>query len=381
MHLDNFLATDAGNALWVYGHSFTQDPGVACTAGQEFYKTVQSTLSAQFPSVSTYGVGNSRVVDLTHDLSGQAARTPKPGSMWDGSRTGAVIVDCAFNDAFNSTSGAVNTTSALSATQQANITDSWTAALVILASSGRVECESGTKGGTWLSDSALGRYCGGVVTRTSTNLATLTMTVTFPAAGYVWLLTHSVTTAQGGQFTVQVDGVLNVTKSAASQAVATQYDKRATAADETVFPFVTKITGTPGSHTVLITKTNNDALFLLADAILLPAASPPACYVLRDPMTTSNDGTGSWNVSGNPTNFTNCSANLALVNTCLTNAITAALHPNLTVVDPALGDSDRTPDGLHPNDTGMGKMATAVINAMSSGSGGGGSRTMMMGVG
>jgi len=371
---------DPNKLLWVYGHSFTQDPGVSCTPGQEFYKLVEAQ-SSNYDYVTTYGVGSSRAVDVAQDVVNQAARTPMGGSTWDGTRSGAIILDCLFNDAYNTTSAAPSTAGALSSTQQSNLTASLATILAVLSSSGRVECETGTKGGTWLADSSATRYSGGAVARCNSNGGTLTVNVTVPAAGYVWLLHYGVSSSQAGQFTVTEGATTYATVTAADQNVASVYSKRATAADEVVLPFITKITASAGAHSFVITKTNNDGLTIYPDCFLLPASSPLKLVVLRDPMTTSNDGTGSWNASGNPTNFSTTSANLALVNTCLDNAITLVGHPNLTVVDPALNDAARTPDGLHPNDTGMQTMATAVIAALGGESTGGQINRMLMGVG
>ena len=371
LHADRIVAQDDSLTpitptakLWVYGHSFTQDPGVSCTTGQEFYKQVQSRLSSRFTAVTTYGVGSSRAVDVSQDVIGQAVRTPKGGSTWDPTRLGAIILDCLFNDAYNTTSAAPSTAGALSSTQQSNLTASLATILAVLGAGSRVECETGTKGGTWLSDSSSSRYSGGAVTRCASNGGTLTVNVTVPSAGYVWLLHYGVSSSQAGQFTVTEGATTYATVTAATQNVASVYSKRATAADETVMPFVTKITASPGAHTFVITKTNNDSLTIYPDCFLLPADTPLPLIVLRDPMTTSNDGTGSWNASGNTTNFSTVSANLALVNTCLDNAIALVGHPNLTLLDPALTDAQRTPDGLHPNDAGMTRMADVIVAAM-----------------
>lgn len=64
--------------IYVYGHSFTVDPGIACTAGLEFYKTLKTRLVS--PSATTYGITGSGF----WEIAGRLAQSILAGADTDG---------------------------------------------------------------------------------------------------------------------------------------------------------------------------------------------------------------------------------------------------------------------------------------------------------
>ena len=63
-----------GLPLWVYGHSYTTNPGSVNTRGQEWMPELADRL--QSPSWRTFGVGSSRLIDTYTDIARWAPRGP-----------------------------------------------------------------------------------------------------------------------------------------------------------------------------------------------------------------------------------------------------------------------------------------------------------------
>lgn len=339
-----------GAALWVYGHSFTQSPGVACTAGLEQFNRIKSR--RQFAAVTTYRVGNSRVADNVDDVMGQAGQTPKTGSTWDGTRKGAVLLDLMSNDATNALPAAQSSINPLTANIEKNFGDSLTTLLAVLTSSGRVEAESGTKGGTWLANVSGAQYSGGALAVTESQGATLAVPVTVPAAGFVWLILETISTATVADFTVTEGGTTYATVPGSSRPADATWSKRATAASRIVYTTPIKITATPGAHTFVITKTDASATApLYADCFLLPSAAPVPIVLMRDPLYTFTGVTQAVRDQ--------FAANKAILDPIMTAVV--AGFPTVTIADANLQAIDQGPDGLHPNDRGMRKEADAAL--------------------
>jgi hypothetical protein len=153
----------SGPPLWVYGHSYTTNPGDTNTPGQEWMPELADRL--QSPSWRTFGVGSSRLIDTYTDIARWAPRGPVPGSAWDPSRDGVVVVQSEFNDMINPW-GASRNARPLSSRNLGNYEQTLQASLAMLSSERRHDWSRATSGGTWRGSRG-SAYLGGELTYTT----------------------------------------------------------------------------------------------------------------------------------------------------------------------------------------------------------------------
>lgn len=373
--------------LYVYGHSFTTDPGAKNTAGTEWFKHVKNRLNAT--SVTTYGISGTW---LRHFLAyGYGAGpwvstgtgfpiNPPANYKWpaDGSRKGVVLLDFFLNDAQNikDRSGVLGTAygTAFSARDLKTHEGMLRAALAIFESNARVEDLAATKVGTWTatatataggSSVAAGSASDGRWGFTTTPGDTVSFPVTVPAyADHVWVFAlgwDPVSTFVASPIRIDVDGVQTVTLTAADMEV-TGYDETGAIPRMDHVPIMVRVPVTPGARTIKLTHTGAAGQYLWVDSVLIPAQAPPPVIVIEDPK-------GFVHPAGYST-----APMLAALHANM-DALAAAWKGVVSEFPNAFWCSPTTPtaglsseDGIHPNDRGMKHIADdverAVLNAV-----------------
>lgn len=349
-------ASFAGSDLYVYGHSYTVDPGIRCTAGSEFYKTVATRHA--FDSVTTYGVSSSRLIQLYHDVVGQCPQTPKTGSTWTPSRSGVAIVDCESNDAYNYDGS--STCVGLTTKAVGNYGDTLRAVLAFLSAASRAEAEAGTTSGTWTHHSADARWSNSDNLSTIAQNAYIDIPITAESNGVAYVITYIFSgTSKSGAFDVLVDGVV-ATSVAAGTGLFEQEKTARGSATYTIGVQVTKLEGlSAGAHTIRVKKTDADtAAGVYVDCVLPQSDTPSPILVILDPDTRSDASSPSAPAtSGNRATFM---ANLDLLDPKITMVV--GEFANAELVAPAWVPTTHLSaiDGLHPIDAGMDLMADAI---------------------
>lgn len=348
------LSAGSASSLWVYGHSYTQTPGAYCTAGQEFFNQLKNQGSVA--AATTYGIGNSRLINTFQDLLAANLAVASAGSTWSGARRGLAIVDCIVNDIYNppNNTGGVQGV-LLTANQVSNYATTLDACLAILSSAGRVESTIGTTTGTWSTVTAV-TYSGGSVMNTGELNAYIDIPVTVPAAGFVNLITYAVGGQTNGDMRISVDGVTYADLPGTNYVATAVYSRREVASMN-VMPFAIKIVAAPGARTIRVLKTDNTTNKLFVDCILYPSSTPVPVAVMRDPTFTL--GTTS------AINFPQANLNITLANQVLIETAIAPIianYSNAAFIDPAWANATdlSLSEQIHPSDRGMRTMAIAL---------------------
>lgn len=344
-----------GDDLWIYGHSYTADPGIQCTVGSEFFRVLESGYAM---TPTTYGVSGSRMQQTFFDV--LAATTGSvSGSTWSASRTGPVVIDCELNDAYN-TNGS-NVAQALTAQGVSNYGDALRATLAVLSASSRVEQTAGTTSGVW-STNTDGRFSGGSNIETQAQNAYIDLPVTVGASGVVWLISYILNVAQGsgltGAFDISVDGVLHTSIAAGTSL----FDVAKSARGPETMTFGVKpirLAGiTPGARTIRVKKTDAGTGRVYVDCILVESSAPPVVVVVKDPdpNTTGSAPSSAVDPSSNRTIIV---ANLPLLGTEI-DSVLADFANAIAVGSDITTAGISAVDGEHPNDLGMVQLAAEV---------------------
>lgn len=345
-----------GSALWVYGHSYTADPGLMCTVGGEFFHRIKNRWGAA--SVTSYGVTQSRLIDNVQDILGHCVVLPRAGSTWDGTRRGVVVLDSLFNDAQNM--GPNTTPTLLSEGQVETYRHCLRTALAALRST---PVDTGPTSGSWATYSYAG-CVGGADKATTQQGASISTDITVPeGAGTVWVLDYTYVTSASeptphATVRIDVDGAQAATVTSADFPTTCVYSTRGNyPSARSTIPQVTKLTGlTPGVHTVTQTKTDAGPDAVFSDGLLVEVAHPVPVLLLVDPEPDPDrwGAPGWW--------YETYAANRNLLLPVL--ASVAAEFDNVIVVNPGLDPAaDLGVDGIHPNDSGMRKIADALTLA------------------
>jgi hypothetical protein len=271
--------------LWVYGHSYTTDPGEVNTPGKEWMPDLARSLRS--PSWRTFGVGSSRIIDTYGDIARQASRSPVAGSAWTGSRRGAVVLQSEFNDAINPAFYGATSSRTLSRLAAGNYGQTLQASLALLSSRERRDWSTSTARGAWRSSSGPA-YLGGSLTYTTTPGAYREMKVNVGASGTAWLVTWEVSSRianpRTGTTSIAVDGRVRSVippRAASWEAI---WSRRGAAQAHAVGPRATALTGlTPGWHTVRVTKGDRGPGAVYLDQLAVQSDTPVPVVVVKDP--------------------------------------------------------------------------------------------------
>jgi hypothetical protein len=332
-----------GQALYVYGHSYTVSPPYYGTTGREWPVLLKNRLKSA--AITQYGQSGSRMWEVWLDaLSGSSASTT--GSVWPSTRKGLVVLDCETNDMRAQTSVAGGVTGA------SEFFEECLRGFLAATRSIRIESDAATLAGTW-GTSVYTHASGGQAQAASVLGSSATFSsVTIPSGvttAYVVLYSG---TSRG--YSIEVDGA--VVKTGVGITLPTlSTASRQTATPPSPFPYTIPIPVTPGSHTVKVTSTT--ASFTL-DALLIPVANPAPVVIVKDPAPVTTGGSFSYTAPGLAV-MAQGKAELDAVIDRL-----AVEFSNVVTVNPAITASDfSTVDNLHLNDRGHRKFAAAVAAA------------------
>jgi hypothetical protein len=335
--------------LWVYGHSYTTNPGSQNTPGEEWMRELAADL--QSPSWRTFGIGSSRMIDTYSDIARQAPRSPVPSSAWDARRGGVVVLQSEFNDMINP-AGLSRDARRQSTQSVMNYEQTLYAALALLSSDQRHDWSTATSRGTWRT-SAGPAYLGGSLVYTTQYRAYREMRVNVGASGTVWLITWEVSSRVGNPRTgitrVAVDG-RNVTgipvRTASWEAV---MSRRGGGYMHNVGPRATLITGlTPGTHTIRVTKDDPGPGAVYLDQLTVMAADPVPVVVVKDPP--AYLPASSYTAASGPT----INANRRLLHPVIDAVTGHRMFPHVvTATLEGIQPQHYSADGIHLSDVGM----------------------------
>jgi lysophospholipase L1-like esterase len=357
----------AGPPLWVYGHSYTTNPGDTNTPGQEWMPELADRL--QSPSWRTFGVGSSRLIDTYTDIARWAPRGPVPGSAWDNRRGGVVVLQSEFNDMINPW-GASRNARPLSSQNLGNYEQTLQASLAMLSSERRQDWSGTTSSGAWRGSRG-SAYLGGELTYTTQRGAYREMQVDVGESGVVWVITWEpssrVSNPHTGSTSIAVDGHTVAGISGRTAPWEAIYSRRAGGHLHSVGPRATAITGlTPGSHTIRVTKTDPGRGAVYLDQLLVQAADPVPVVVVKDPP--AYTGATPYTVAFGP----RINANRVLLHRRIDGLIARQVFPNaVTATLEGIEPDHYGFDGIHLSDSGMEFEASRleeVIEAQLSGS-------------
>lgn len=358
----------AGWPTFLYGNSYSILAASYFTAGRHYSQLLAESLGGG--AVTSYGIGNKRILDVLSSLINEAPLTglvtpPVAGSKWPGTtaRNGLVLLESLVNDFGHYP--AMNVTPAVPAALPSGNTlykDSlavqYRAALAIMSSESRVENTAFTaESGTW-TNTGSSYASGGNISYTSTNGAykeySLTPPQSGPFAGKVFLHGYALDPAAGAmsQVTISVDGTVQTTRTPVGweQYVGPGGANVNTACD--VVAVTLPIDG--AAHTVRVAQSGTG--FAYVDFWSIPSANPNLIVIPG--------------------------AEHALAFTGWTAAQKGAYHANEKALTPAIkavaaefpnvvwATSNLTPAGLwsgdliHPNDLGMSQRAAAIEDAL-----------------
>src|SRR5215217_5553426 len=264
-----------GLPLWVYGHSYTTNPGTMNAPGQEWMPEL--ALRLQSPTWQTFGVGSSRLIDNYSDIARSAPQGPVPSSAWDSRRGGVVVLQSEFNDMINPW-GATRDARPLSSTAAANYQQTLQASLALLSAERRYDWSTATSRSTWRSSGGAA-YLGGALTYTTQRGAFREMRVEVGASGTVWLITWEVSNRlsnpRTGATQIAVDGRNARGIPARTATWEAIYSRRSGGYLHSVGPRATVVTGlTPGVHTIRVTKVDTGPGAVYLDQLLVQSADP-----------------------------------------------------------------------------------------------------------
>jgi lysophospholipase L1-like esterase len=335
--------------LWVYGHSYTTNPGSQNTPGQEWMPELAADLGS--PSWQTFGIGSSRMIDTYSDIARQAPKSPVASSAWDPRRDGVVVVQSEFNDMINP-AGVSRDARVQSTLSVKNYEQTLYAALALLSSERRQDWSTATSRGTWRS-SAGPAYLGGSLVYTTQQGAYREMRVDVGASGTIWLFTwevsNRVSNPRTGTTRIAVDG-RNVTgipaRTASWEAI---LSRRGGGYLHSVGPRATVITGlTPGIHTVRVTKDDSGPGAVYLDQLTVQAADPVPVVVVKDPP--AYLPASSYTLASGPT----INANRALLHPMIDAATARPVFPHVvTATLEGIQPQHYSADGIHLSDVGM----------------------------
>jgi hypothetical protein len=338
-----------GPPLWVYGHSYTTNPGNVNTPGQEWMPELAGRL--QSPTWQTFGVGSSRLIDTYSDIARWAPRGPVPGSAWDGRRGGVVVLQSEMNDMINPW-GASRDARPLSSQALGNYEQTLQASLAMLASERRQDWSRASSGGAW--KGARGSaYLGGELTYTTQRGAYREMQVEVGESGVVWVITWEpssrVRNSHTGSTAIAVDGATVAGISARTAPWAAVYTRRAGGYLHAVGPRATAVTGlTPGVHTIRVTKTDPGPGAVYLDQLLVQSADPVPVVVMKDPPAYTR--ASAYTAASGP----RINANRAWLNRRIDGLVARGVFPNVvTATLEGIEPGDYGPDGIHLSDRGM----------------------------
>lgn len=270
-------------------HSF----GVAaslgiCSPGGDFQSRLGRRLS--LGTATTYGLSSSRMVELWYDamdtaLAGSGSGAIA-GSVAATDERGVVVIMGLTNDWLNSTATTGNTFSPASPTalRIGNWKNALTTIMALCSASSRIETETGTKTGVWTNQTAQNGYSGKTYNFTAAQNANYAVPVTFKNNGVAYHIALDLSAAAAGAATVAVDGVTQ--DSWASGTLFEQIKStRGTGTTFVVGPHPSRLTATPGAHTVTITKTDASVSTPVYSDVILPMSdTPPLILVVKDPL-------------------------------------------------------------------------------------------------
>jgi hypothetical protein len=346
--------------LWVYGHSFTTNPGNMNTPGQEWMPELAAGLGS--PSWRTYGVGSSRLIDTYSDISRAAPRGAVSGSAWDSRRGGVVVLQSEFNDMINPW-GVSRDARPLSTLAVANYEQTLQASLAILAAERRQDWSSATSRGTWKTSSGPA-YLGGSLTYTTQRGAFREMRVTVGPSGVLWLITWEVSNRVGnprtGATQVSVDNRNVVGIPARTATWEPIFSRRSGGHLHSVGPRATVITGlTPGVHTVRVTKVDTGPGAVYLDQLLVQSANPVPVAVVKDPPAYVR--ASAYTAASGP----RINANRALLHPRIDAATSNRRFPHVfTVSLDGIQPGHYSSDGIHLSDRGMDFEASRLEQAI-----------------
>lgn len=350
----------AGPPLWVYGHSYTTDPGSTNTPGQEWMPELAGRL--QSPSWRTFGVGSSRLIDTYSDIARWAPRGAVPGSAWDNRRGGVVVLQSEFNDMINPW-GASRNARPLSSQNLGNYEQTLQASLAMLSAERRQDWSAATRGGAWRGSRG-SAYLGGELTYTTQPGAYREMRVDVGESGVVWLITWETSSRVGnsrtGATSIAVDGRTVDAIPARTAPWEAIYSRRAGGYLHAVGPRATAITGlTPGTRTIRVTKTDSGPGAVYLDQLLVQAADPVPVVVVKDPPAYTR--ASAYTAASGP----RINANRVLLHRRIDGLIARRVFPQVvTATLEGIQPGDYGPDGIHLSDAGMDFEASRLQEAI-----------------
>ena len=346
--------------LWVYGHSYTTNPGNMNTPGQEWMPELATRLES--PSWQTFGVGSSRMIDTYSDISRAAPRAPVASSAWDSQRSGVVVVQSEFNDMINPW-GSSRDARPLSSLAAANYEQTLQASLALLSAERRQDWSSATSRGVWRTSSGPA-YLGGSLTYTTQRGAFREMRVTVGPSGVLWLITWEVSTRvsnpRTGATHISVDNRNVVGIPARTATWEPIYSRRSGGYLHSVGPRATAITGlTPGVHTIRVMKVDTGPGAVYLDQLLVQSADPVPVVVVKDPP--AYTPASSYTQASGP----RINANRAVLHQRI-DAVTAnRLFPHVfTASLDGIQPEHYASDGIHLSDLGMDLEASRLEQAI-----------------
>lgn len=346
-----------GVPLWVYGSSFTTDPGAACTPGLEFFKLVQARL--RMTSVTTYGSSGKSIRDASKRVVGGLGVA---GAPWTTARKGVAIIDTWVNDlsAYQNVAGDY-TPRAFVAKDISGIKGNLAAALAYMSAGTILENTVGTKGGTWAADGAANDRSGGNNSISSTAGATMTWTGVSIPEDHFFFLGHVLepTSFSLAPIEVLVDGVVKRTITVAELQCHSSVEGAVITTGNAAF----RVNTTPGTHTIVVRHAGTTGQNMLVDALIVPrpVAARSPIFVVQDQIPRGVVGGAYFRPDDIATLQTNWPQLLAAYQAVV------AEFPNAVFVTTTLDNAVHYgADGIHPNDRGMLRKADELVDAISS---------------
>lgn len=356
-----------GVALHIYGNSFGVSPGLACTAGLEYFKRLQSRWTSAAPV--TYAVSGSGLYEVCYDLNGtwtSGTGASVVGSFWGTARKGIPCVN-ALTNMYTNPDAAGNVQPV---TPDGLLWLKYLARSIFatLSAGQKIESSAATASGTWTTF-ANTHYSAGSTRYTSTQGAYLEFTGVVVPAGVrsMWVMVNI--TDDASTFEVSVDGVVQASFSQPATKPTVRSFRHGSFATPVVappgggalysFPVFTRVTADPGTHTVRVTKTDPGSGTVVVDGLIVGSASRAQIVTFLDPLPATSGSRAE--IVGRDQFIAN-----KLQIDPVYQAVCAEF-PNVSLVDLSdlfqQGGISAT-DGLHPNDFGMLLIANRVEDAL-----------------
>lgn len=346
--------------FWVYGHSFTVDPGLQQTPDKEWMRRLAAQLGS--PSWRTLGVGGSRMIDLYGDLARLAPVGGQAESAWPDNETrrGFAVLQGLTNDAI--CPAAQNGSDALPLNGQAvrNWEETLLSCVALLSGERRVDfSQPSAAAGNWAA-SAGSMYLGGSNIWSDQQGAwrEVRIAVNNPCtlALIAWDVSSAVSTTDTGDFVVSIDGSQVAAVAGRTAGWTTIHSRRGAGWDHQVGPrpiFLPNVY--PGIHTVRVTTTSPQRVYL--DQLVMLSPDPVPVLVVKDPPLAAQGE--HWAFAERAQVMANRHALLGAVN-----RVTGRFQNAFGVSLAGIRSGDYLPDGIHLADQGMDYQADQIMDTL-----------------